>query len=349
MDLSKPVLVTGATGYVAGVLIEKLLDAGLTVHCTVRNLEKKGPLGHVPHKRLRFFQADLLKERSFDSAMDNCAVVFHTASPVNLDAYPQNPWEETVQPAVFGTRNVLKTASRTPSVHTVVLTSSIGAIYSDNWDTHVLQPASNNVFNQTASLNYHAYFYSKTQAELTAWVIAGSQTQWRLKVVNPGMVLGPGVVWPANSETCDMFRQVADGRMALGAPSLHLPLVDVRDVADAHLEIAFSADSPPRWLLVNQVVSIMELGKVVGKNFPWIWVPRWTVPMWVVWLLAPFLPVPLRRRTVYRNFGVVPKIDCDYKGKYSYEESMVAMVEQMIEAGVVSDNENPKRKQTKLD
>ena len=37
IDTSKPVLVTGATGYVAGVLMAQLLDAGVTVHATVRD------------------------------------------------------------------------------------------------------------------------------------------------------------------------------------------------------------------------------------------------------------------------------------------------------------------------
>ena len=37
IDKSKPVLVTGATGFVAGWLVKKLLDEGLTVHAAVRN------------------------------------------------------------------------------------------------------------------------------------------------------------------------------------------------------------------------------------------------------------------------------------------------------------------------
>jgi nucleoside-diphosphate-sugar epimerase len=34
---SKPVLVTGAAGYIAGVLIKELLDEGPTIHATVRD------------------------------------------------------------------------------------------------------------------------------------------------------------------------------------------------------------------------------------------------------------------------------------------------------------------------
>ena len=37
IDKTKPVMVTGATGYVAGWLVKKLLEKGITVHATVRN------------------------------------------------------------------------------------------------------------------------------------------------------------------------------------------------------------------------------------------------------------------------------------------------------------------------
>ena len=37
-------------------------------------------------ERLQLFKADLLEEGSFDSAVDGCQGVFHTASPVNFTA-----------------------------------------------------------------------------------------------------------------------------------------------------------------------------------------------------------------------------------------------------------------------
>ncbi len=37
IDKTKPVLVTGANGYVASWLVKRLLDEGVTVHAAVRN------------------------------------------------------------------------------------------------------------------------------------------------------------------------------------------------------------------------------------------------------------------------------------------------------------------------
>ena len=46
IDKSKPVLVTGATGFVASWLVKKLLEEGVTVHAAVRNPDKKEKLVH---------------------------------------------------------------------------------------------------------------------------------------------------------------------------------------------------------------------------------------------------------------------------------------------------------------
>ena len=82
---NEPVLVTGATGYLAGVLIRDLLEAGVTVHGTVRDRDATATYQHIldlPGAATRFkvFQADLLKAGSFRDAMDGCRVVFHTAT-----------------------------------------------------------------------------------------------------------------------------------------------------------------------------------------------------------------------------------------------------------------------------
>ena len=80
-------MVTGATGYVAGWIVKKLLDEGLTVHAPVRNpdniesLKYLDALASKSKGQIKYFKADLLKEGSYDEAMKDCELVFHTASP----------------------------------------------------------------------------------------------------------------------------------------------------------------------------------------------------------------------------------------------------------------------------
>lgn len=83
------ICVTGATGYVAGWIVLRLLAAGHTVHATCRNPYSKAAVGHLlampgAAERLKLFQANLLAPGAFDEAVAGCDVVIHTASPYAL-------------------------------------------------------------------------------------------------------------------------------------------------------------------------------------------------------------------------------------------------------------------------
>lgn len=80
------VCVTGATGYVAGHIVRRLLAAGHTVHGTCRDPNNARSIKHLTSlpgavDNLKLFKADLLAPGSFDEAVASCSVVFHTASP----------------------------------------------------------------------------------------------------------------------------------------------------------------------------------------------------------------------------------------------------------------------------
>ena len=50
IDKTKPVMVTGANGYVASWLVKQLLEDGITVHAAVRNPAKKEKYAHLDVK-----------------------------------------------------------------------------------------------------------------------------------------------------------------------------------------------------------------------------------------------------------------------------------------------------------
>ena len=81
IDTSKPVLVTGATGYIAGVLIKQLLDIGCIVHGTVRDPSKTKRLQYLydvakgTPGTLKFFKGDLLIPGSFYEAAQGCHIL----------------------------------------------------------------------------------------------------------------------------------------------------------------------------------------------------------------------------------------------------------------------------------
>ncbi|KAL5827342.1 hypothetical protein ACOSQ3_019176 [Xanthoceras sorbifolium] len=101
----KVVCVTGPSGYIASWLVKQLLQHGYTVKATVPNL---------------------LEEGSFDSAVDGCDGVFHTACSEYFSA--NDPKADIVDTAVKGTLNVLKSCAKAPSVKRVIYTSSTAAV-----------------------------------------------------------------------------------------------------------------------------------------------------------------------------------------------------------------------------
>ncbi|MDG2245593.1 MAG: NAD-dependent epimerase/dehydratase family protein, partial [Flavobacteriales bacterium] len=139
LDKSKPVMITGATGYVAGWLVKRLLGEGITVHAAVRDPNNKKKVEHLDKLAketggtINYFKSDLLDAGSYVKAMEGCEVVFHTASPFVIDV--KDPQKDLIDPAVKGTENVLETANNTPSVKKVVVTSSCAAIYTDAIDS----------------------------------------------------------------------------------------------------------------------------------------------------------------------------------------------------------------------
>ncbi|KAK0572920.1 hypothetical protein LWI29_000393 [Acer saccharum] len=120
MSEGKVVCVTGASGYIASWLVKQLLQLGYTVKATVR--DPNDPKKTVLH----FFKASLLEEGSFDSAIDACDGVFHTASPVPL--FSNVSKADVVDPALKGTLNVLRSCAKVPSIRRVILTSSIAEV-----------------------------------------------------------------------------------------------------------------------------------------------------------------------------------------------------------------------------
>jgi nucleoside-diphosphate-sugar epimerase len=315
IDKTKPVLVTGATGYVAGWLVKKLLEEGITVHAAVRNPDKKEKIQHlnaIAEKStgtIKYFKTDLLDNGSYAEAMQGCEVVFHTASPFALNV--NDAQKDLVDPAVKGTRNVLEEANKTSSVKRVVVTSSCAAIYSDAKEcaNYPNGEITESIWNETASLNYQPYSYSKTMAEKEAWKIAEAQNNWELVTINPSFVMGPFLNPKATtSESFNVMKQMGDGSFKSGAPKMGIGVVDVRDVAEAHFQAGFNPDANGRYITSAHNSNFVEIGQTLhnkfGDKYP---LPNKALPKWLIVLIGPFLDKSLNRKMLRNNVNHVWK------------------------------------------
>ncbi len=317
IDKSKPVLVTGATGYVASWLIKKLLENGVTVHAAVRNPNKKEKIAHLnaiakkSTGSIKYFKSDLLQKGSYAEAMKDCELVYHTASPFITDV--NDPQKDLVDPAVKGTQNVLETANQTPSVKRVVVTSSCASIYTDAIDCQKVPNGilTEKIWNTTASLDYQPYSYSKTMAEKKAWEINQEQSQWDLVVINPSFVLGPFLnTQSVTSESFNILKQLGDGTMKMGVPKMGIGVVDVRDVADAHIKAGFTPSATGRYITSGHNTNFLEISISLvpkfGEKFP---IPKKALPKWLLMLIGPLANKYFTRKFIKNNVNIQWKAD----------------------------------------
>lgn len=308
INKSAPILVTGATGYVAGVLIKKLLLAGFTVHAAVRdpnNKQKTQYLDQIAKNSkgtVKYFATDLLIEGAYEQAMLGCELIFHTASPFQLTV--SDPQKELLDPAILGTKNILLQANKSKTVKRVVLTSSVAAIYGDNCD---LKKVGKNGFteqhwNTTSSLEHQAYAYSKTLAEQQAWDINKQQNKWDLVVINPSLVIGPGINPFATSESFTLIKAIGDGTLKMGVPHWGMGVVDVREVAEAHFAAGFTDTAQGRYIVNAHNTDLFALSQALSDQFAKAYaIPKLLLPKWLVWLLGPFFDKKMTRKMIAKN------------------------------------------------
>lgn len=77
------ILLTGATGYVGGRLLPRLLDGGYSVRCAARRPES---LSHITHPNAEVVEADLLDYDSLESALDGIGVAYYLAHSLGSSA-----------------------------------------------------------------------------------------------------------------------------------------------------------------------------------------------------------------------------------------------------------------------
>ena len=230
----RKVLITGITGFLGTHIAKLLLEKGYFVRGTVRdpkNSVKLAPLKEFPQQdHLEIVVGDLLKAETWEPAVSGCDYVIHTAAPVTL----ATPKDESViiTPMVEGMKAILAACAKCKEVKGIVITSSVATVLD-------LSDPSKKIFSEADWANVEgnfAYGKGKTLEEKIAWDFYNSMDsshRIRMTVINPSYIMGPSLLKTEFSSSY-YTKKLLTGEMKL-LPKLLFTIVDVRDVALAHL------------------------------------------------------------------------------------------------------------------
>ena len=213
-------LLTGASGFIGSHLAKALAARGDDLRVLARRSSDLGGLEGIEYERVT---GDITDRRAIRRALDGSARVFNVAGRTSLRAADRD--------AVFaanlrGARTLFEEALKA-GVERVVHTSTVGAI-------GVAKPGGTADESTPFEIGHLglSYVNSKHEAELEAFRAAAHGLP--VVLVNPTFVLGPDVPSGSSGSSMGLVRRFLLGKVPAYVDG-GINVVDVRDVADAHL------------------------------------------------------------------------------------------------------------------
>ena len=254
------VLVTGATGFVGGMVARELVRAGREVRLLVRPAADRRNLHDLP---VEFALGDVRDLDSVMRATAGCTQVYHVAALYKLWVRHR---QEIYDCNVTGTEQVLK-AARVHEVERVIYTSSVATLGLPQGGA----PGTEETPVSLADMIGH-YKRSKFLAEQVALRYAAEGLP--VVIVNPSTPVGVGDLKP--TPTGKLIVDFVNGRMP-GYVDTGLNLVDVEDVARGHILAAEKGRVGEKYILGHENLTLQQilalLAELTGRSAPRFKVP----------------------------------------------------------------------------
>jgi dihydroflavonol-4-reductase len=264
------VFVTGATGFVGANVVRALLAKGYEVRALVRAGANTANIDGLQIERAPGSLAD---RETLRAAMMDCEALFHVAAMYSL-------WKTDADPLyranVEGTRNIL-TAAEEAGVKRIVYTSSVAAL-----GVPARGQIATEALQTTVEELVSDYKKSKFLAEQEA--LAAARRGQHVVIVNPSTPIGPFDIKP--TPTGEIVLRFLNKRMPAYVDT-GLNIVDVEDVAVAHILAMEQGKSGERYILGNRNLTLKEmldiLASLTGMKAPTKRVPHF-IPLAVAYI-----------------------------------------------------------------
>lgn len=256
----KSALVTGGCGFLGSSIVKALLGRGVRVRVLALPNE---PTDNLKGHDVELVRGNVLSRESCEASVAGQDTVFHAAAiykawaPDPTDMYRVN---------LSGTFNVLE-AARRAGVPRVVYTASMVALG---------RPPLGGIADEDTAYEAWDLDFAYSRSKYHSRELAEDFARWGLdvRVVCPGVVLGPGDITPTPS-----------GKLIIttlsGAPPVYIDggaaYVDVRDAAEAHVLAAEKGQPGQRYVAAAHNLSALELMQAIddaaGRSRRYVKVP----------------------------------------------------------------------------
>lgn len=244
--------VTGATGFIGGVLVKKLIEAGHEVRASVRSPEKAADLQKLGVKLSR---GDVTEKESMREAMTGVDGVFHVAGWYKLGAKDISGAEKV---NILGTQNVLELMQEL-KIPRGVYTSTV-AVFSN---TH--GELKDETYRFTGK---HISEYDRTKAAAHDIAEQFIQNGLPLVIVQPGLVYGPG----DTSSVRENLINLIQGKLPMLPKQTAYSWAHVDDVVQGHILAMQKGRLGESYIICGEYATAVEAftlaAKVAGVRAP---------------------------------------------------------------------------------
>lgn len=266
------VLVTGASGYVAGWVIHYLIESGkYRVRGTVRDPNNQDKMQVLKdgfkdyYDQIDFIKADLTNEDSIKEAIKDVTYVIHVASPLPAKS-PKNAEKEVIGPAKEGTLSVLRSCVGS-GVKKVIMTSSALTMANHTKGPGLYGP--DEFVQPTKSMN--AYYISKIKAEMAGFDFMKDLDQkkeatFEMLTINPGIISGPPLIPNVRGAALETYAASLQGKFKQ-IPQCYYSHADVRDSALAHVNAIEKGKDRMRYGVSSGVYKMVEFFEVMKNKY----------------------------------------------------------------------------------